>query len=1736
MGMIKKVNIRATTDHRFWGDEYEASLYLFESAKHDLSLKELAAVTTATLEDPFQSSEEIRNAHDYCRAVYYKYLGILAKTLNEMHGLDMPEMFWRTALGVWLYRHISIAYDKYTRLQRVDIDETSINLLALSSYYVPNDHLDYVRYFCNDTGVMQLASQYYSLFGYKEHPSIAAQAETFRPQDLAENHHANLMILPPGRIYSDVNRDIIAFQQNAQIALCSAYYSDQVLHDLTIQSRGKVCNISLPPVAVYEKPLDMHKRFSLANQQADNAFERYLVNTLSSSMPKILVEYFRDYYDCYASYVDNCSHRAIVTECWCSFFPVSIYCAVARQRHNVSLIFQQHGASLQWLECDLLWLELEVADRFITTGWQGDSEKHVAGGFAIRESLQHRPEACHSGIIHVCTTRLPYLLSFGEVASGGPRFVSYLKGVDEFIEMMPARLKGHYVLRPRRAPFFWDTEHAWGVGQRGIRIEAEGDLLSLMLKAKLVVIDHMSTALGEILYSRIPFIMLYFEEFESLADQFSGLFDDLIACGVVHKSPRSAIEHLDKNYDTVQEWWQSEPVQNAVSQLRDASLADPQKTKDYLLSVMNNRDSLRNRLASVNSKISFLPKTDILIQKMHEHLGQMLIVLDGETDQEGYLKHAALSVVDPGEEIAFCRSLLELLKIEPAGDTLRAFINNLIQTINAVHLPLRPSTNPLHENQRFEYGSEFQEFICPNPFLYAELQHGGEITCCCYLPFSLGNISKNAFGDIWNSAAAQELRRSMLSGEFCYCDKNKCSAMQEALLLLKKDTFHYQTPYRLMKRGQIENDLVREALVSGSLIIDSGPEIISFEDDPSCNLSCPSCRTGLMTLTPEQSQQRVEADTRLLDAAGPQLKELWFSGAGDPLASSAYRKIFQSYDFAKFPNIRFRLDTNGVLFNEHTWTTVLGKINQRIRLIAVSVDAANEETYNSIRRGGNFRALLEHLRFIAGLPERKRGLAFIIRMIVQRKNYQEMRQFVELGRFLGVDAVVFSVMQNWGTFTASEYQQEAIHLPTHPEHKELCSILRDPVFKDPLVNLGNLIELYSSVAAHADSTVEAAPVTEMIAARQTVPAPQRRARVIAFYLPQFHPIPENDMWWGKGFTEWTNVGKAKPLFEGHYQPHVPADLGYYDLRVPETRKAQAELARQYDIEAFCYWHYWFGNGKRLLERPFEEVVRSGEPDFPFCLGWANQTWSGIWHGAPDRMLIEQTYPGQEDYKAHFNALLPAFRDSRYLKVNGKLLFLIYAPYSLPDARFFTNYWQGLAHEAGLNGFHFVAHLVRSNPEQYGCDSCVEGAPFVHMDAPELKIQVDSPPLKPKVFHYAELVRYSKNLVLNPGEYPLVMPNWDNTPRSGVNGLVLHGSTPELFREMMEDAVAKVEPRQNSEERIIFVKAWNEWAEGNHLEPDLLYGHAYLNALQESLLPKKANSNVSAYGFQASTISCSEIKQTGDIPIPWTTDYYNYRACLNEKILHDDSLLYLFQHGFQLPDNFAVGLDERSVEYPWFMAVSDKTARRILDAGSALNHAELLGLDFWRNKELSIVTLAPEANQFKVPWLNYVYSDLRSLPFEDNYFDEIACISTLEHVGMDNTKFVNSPDYKEHKSSDYIKALLEMHRVLKPGGRLLLTVPFGKHLNYFEFQQFDKEMIDKCREVFAGKNCIERFYLYTRTGWKLAGSAEECANLEYSSYAIESSWGAQSALCPLDEDGAVAARAVACCVWEKRSNS
>lgn len=360
------------------------------------------------------------------------------------------------------------------------------------------------------------------------------------------------------------------------------------------------------------------------------------------------------------------------------------------------------------------------------------------------------------------------------------------------------------------------------------------------------------------------------------------------------------------------------------------------------------------------------------------------------------------------------------------------------------------------------------------------------------------------------------------------------------------------------------------------------------------------------------------------------------------------------------------------------------------------------------------------------------------------------------------------------------------------------------------------------------------------------------ARLIAFYLPQFHPIPENDQWWEPGFTEWTNVTKARPLFRGHYQPNLPSALGFYDLRLPEAREQQAELARTYGVAGFCYWHYWFGHGRRLLERPINEVITTGKPEFPFCFGWANETWTGIWHGEKNRILVEQTYPGKEDFINHFYKILPALTDPRYLKVSGKPMFVIYRPEAIPGHEVFLETWRQLAIKEGLPGLYFIGCRSESKEVPKALDGRTFHAPgnlinghvyttpnrfraaiqgFLGIFLPTMKAKVL---MRPTVFSYPRLVRYYSDAPLPRGQYPVVTPNWDNTPRCGIRGVVLDDATPEQYKILLSKALRQID-KHPSEEKIIFIKSWNEWAEGNFLEPGRRYGLGFLKATRSALM-------------------------------------------------------------------------------------------------------------------------------------------------------------------------------------------------------------------------------------------------------------------------------------------------------------
>jgi len=351
-------------------------------------------------------------------------------------------------------------------------------------------------------------------------------------------------------------------------------------------------------------------------------------------------------------------------------------------------------------------------------------------------------------------------------------------------------------------------------------------------------------------------------------------------------------------------------------------------------------------------------------------------------------------------------------------------------------------------------------------------------------------------------------------------------------------------------------------------------------------------------------------------------------------------------------------------------------------------------------------------------------------------------------------------------------------------------------------------------------------------------------KLIAFYLPQYHPIPENDQWWGKGFTEWTNVRKATPRFPGQYQPHVPGQLGYYDLRDPKVRAAQADLAREYGIHGFCYYHYWF-NGRRLLEYPLNENLKSGEPDFPFCVCWANENWTRAWDGADREILLAQEY-SDEDSLVFINSLIPSFRDERYIRVNGRPLLLLYRTGLLPDPRRTADIWREAVRRAGIEDLYLVRVENRMDgpepsPPEIGFDAAVEFAPnwgrlgkrVLNLSESSGQNHLVDPDVS--VYDYEQIIT---EMLLKPEpSYKLfrgIFPMWDNTARRKKGPLAIINSSPDKYAFWLSHLLRQTLESHAGEERLVFINAWNEWGEGCHLEPDQEHGLGYLEATRTAL--------------------------------------------------------------------------------------------------------------------------------------------------------------------------------------------------------------------------------------------------------------------------------------------------------------
>ena len=356
------------------------------------------------------------------------------------------------------------------------------------------------------------------------------------------------------------------------------------------------------------------------------------------------------------------------------------------------------------------------------------------------------------------------------------------------------------------------------------------------------------------------------------------------------------------------------------------------------------------------------------------------------------------------------------------------------------------------------------------------------------------------------------------------------------------------------------------------------------------------------------------------------------------------------------------------------------------------------------------------------------------------------------------------------------------------------------------------------------------------AAPKTPGGDAQDVRLIAFYLPQFHPIPENDRWWGPGFTDWQNVAKATPLFEGHYQPRLPGALGFYDLRLDEIRQRQVELARANGIHGFCYYYYWF-NGRRILETPLNRYIADPKIDFPFCICWANENWSRRWDGGNREVLLVQEHDTASDVK-FIREVIPLFKDPRYIRVNGMPLLVLYRADLLKVPTETAAIWREECVKAGLPGIHLCAAQTFdvTDPRPYGFDSACEFPPHKHAVGHIAQDQRGLPEdFKGWICDYELVARHS--LTAPVPDYPLyrgLFPSWDNSARKRNQALIFHHADPSRYEYWLRGLVSYTRQNLVGDQRIIFINAWNEWAEGAHLEPDLKYGSAYLEATQRAL--------------------------------------------------------------------------------------------------------------------------------------------------------------------------------------------------------------------------------------------------------------------------------------------------------------
>jgi putative transferase (TIGR04331 family) len=563
--IVKDVNIRATALQEFWSDEYDTSCYLWEGAKHTLPLSKIMDCDIPTLPDQFTTKEELLGGHDFCTSFYYRALPILAKKLNAIHHLNVPVLFWQTALGLWLYRHISVVYDKFVYLKNFDIDATGTKLLDRSDFYIPHNHYDYLLCFTRDFGVQQLVSHYYYLCKTKEFPVVRKSAAF------------------PNDIWSIPQNNSSA---NPEAALLGAYFSPAVSQELQARSAGRIGNIVLPVVNGRSDETDPKKRTILAEYPDADAFEYFFFQTLYYCFPKDLLENFHAYYAAFERDIASKRFTHIVSEVWITNIPASIYVATAKENGR-TFISYEHASGAYFYSNNLTSFMIhDVADVYLSVGWGLTKGNFVRGGFAIKDSIPYQFSPEKEQVLFIGRAKFLYWEEFNAYNAVNSTFIREMKMVQDFIDLLPKHINDRFMYRPRKEIFFWDTEMNLELKERNVALDTGEDFIGSISRSRIVVIDHISTSIAELLLMNVPFILLHDISLIPLPKELKPIFRELEIQGVVHRTATSAADHLRKYYDHVEEWWLNDGVQIPIKELIHLALAPASNVVNYLMSLL----------------------------------------------------------------------------------------------------------------------------------------------------------------------------------------------------------------------------------------------------------------------------------------------------------------------------------------------------------------------------------------------------------------------------------------------------------------------------------------------------------------------------------------------------------------------------------------------------------------------------------------------------------------------------------------------------------------------------------------------------------------------------------------------------------------------------------------------------------------------------------------------------------------------------------------------------------------------------------------------------------------------------------------------------------------------------------------------------------------------------------------------------------------------------------------------